>query len=84
MIHPQKASMIHSGKYEIKKELCWLAFKLIMIHLASLNDQVWIIGNDSFQKITDLQMIDDVSLISKVSLWNFSLILNTSKKDIRG
>ena len=55
-----------------------------MIHLASLNDQVWIIGNDSFQKITDLQMIDDVSLISKVSLWNFSLSLNTSKKDIRG
>ena len=55
-----------------------------MIHLASLNDQVWIIGNDSFQKITDLQMIDDVSLISKVSLRNFSLSLNTSKKDIRG
>ena len=55
-----------------------------MIHLASLNDRVWIIGNDSFQKITDLQMINDVSLISKVSLRNFILSLNTSKKDIRG
>ena len=51
-----------------------------MIHLASLNDRVWIIGNDSFQKITDLQMINDVSLISKVSLVKFILSLNTWKK----